>query len=252
MDDFVHALSSWGVLPFSILLIAAFLYWLLVMLGALDLDMLNFGHEHDSAASDHDHHPGFFSGLLEFLSIGKVPLTIIVSMLVVFGWLVAMASELILPLWGALDAIVALAVAFPLTGLACRPLRVLFQALDGGVKTGVHLLGREARITSATCDEHFGTASCPVPESDDLLLNVVASRPGLVFRRDEIVVIADYDATGQRYVVGPAAYLLPPSTRVEAEVPPSPVLPPVSMPIAAALPFSSTPSSSTPRQPLSQ
>ena len=238
MDDFLHALTSWGVLPFSILLIVAFLYWLLVMLGALDLDLLHLGHEHEGAHGDHDHHPGFFSGMLEFLSLGKVPVTIIVSILTVFGWLVAMASELILPLWWPLDLALALAVAFPLTGFACRPLRALFRALDGGIKTGVHLLGREARITSATCDERFGTASCPVPDSDDLLLNVVASRPGLVFQRDEIVVIADFDADAQRYLVGPAAYRLPPAAQPGSE--PAPML------TTAAAPEKS----STPRQPL--
>lgn len=238
MDDFLHALTGWGVLPFSILLIAAFLYWLLVMLGALDLDLLHLDHDQDGAQGEHGHHLGFFSGLLEFLSIGKVPVTIIVSILVVFVWLVAMASELILPLWWPLDLVLALAVALPLTGFACRLLRALFQALDGGIKTGVHLLGREARITSATCDERFGTASCPVPDSDDLLLNVVASRPGLVFQRDEIVVIADYDADGQRYLVGPAAYRLPPAAQLGSE--------PASGLTAEPAPTSA----STPRQPL--
>ena len=222
MDDFLHALTSWGVLPFSILLIAAFLYWLLVMLGALDLDLLHLDHDHDAAQGDHGHHPGFFSGFLEFLSIGKVPVTIIVSFLVVSGWLVAMASELCLPLWWPLDLVLAVALAIPLTGFACRPLRALFHALDGGIKTGIHLLGREGRITSATCDERFGTASCAVPDSDDLLLHVVASRPGLVFQRDDIVVIADIDADGQRYLVGPAAYRLPPAAQPTDE--PVPVL----------------------------
>ena len=155
MEEFVHALGSYGVAPFSALLTASLLYWLMVILGAMDLDILHFGHGHDAGHHGGDHAEahapgGLFHGLLEFLSIGKVPITITLSILIVIGWGVAMALTLLLHLWWPLVLATALLVGIPLTGFATRPLRALFTALSGGVATGVSLIGREARITSAT------------------------------------------------------------------------------------------------------
>lgn len=225
MEDFIHALGSTGVAPFTVLLIAAILYWLMVILGALDLDILHLGHGHDaghdaghggshgSGSHDSSHdgeshlHGGMVHGLLEFLSIGKVPLTIILSILVLVGWMVGMSAVLVLHLWWPVVLALALSVAIPVTGFACRPLRAIFSVLDGGVHMGVSLVGREARITSTTCDAHFGTATCEA-DGAEVLLRVAAIRPELVFQRDAIVVIADHAVERDLYLVAPAGYRL--------------------------------------------
>lgn len=236
MEDFLHALASGGVAPFTVLLVAAILYWLLVILGALDLDLLHLGGDHGGEAGHDaghdgpgDGHHSLFTGLFEFLSIGKVPITVILSILVFSGWSVAMAMALLLPLWWPLVLAGALAAALPITGLACRPLRAVFNSLNRGVETGISLIGREARITSATCDHTFGTAVVEA-QGDDLILDVVAIREGLAFRKDEVVVIADHDPEHRRYLVGPAAYRqealaerpAPPAAAVPAAPPPEP------------------------------
>lgn len=236
MEDFLHALASGGVAPFTVLLVAAVLYWLLVILGALDLDLLHLGGDHGGEAGHDaghdgpgDGHHSLFTGLFEFLSIGKVPITVILSLLVFSGWSVAMALALLLPLWWPLVLAGGLAAALPITGLACRPLRAVFSALNRGVETGLSLIGREARITSARCDHTFGTAVVE-GQGDDLLLDVVAIREDLAFRKDEVVVIADHDPEHRRYLVGPAAYRqealaerpAPPATAVAAAPHPEP------------------------------
>ena len=239
MEDFLHALGSGGVAPFTVLLTASLLYWLMVILGALDLDILHVGHGHDAGhhGGGHDaghhqsgHHAteshapgGLLHGFLEFLSIGKVPLTVVLSILVFCGWGAGMAAVLLLHLWWPLVLTLALAVAIPVTGIACRPLRALFGALDGGVATGVSLLGREARITSATCDATFGTATCEA-ERTEVLLRVASIRPELVFQRDAVVVIADHDAERDLYLVAPAGYRHEPQPAVTST--PPPVVPP--------------------------
>ena len=217
MHDFLQAIGSWGVAPFSVLLVAAILYWLMVIIGALDIEVLHLGHHAEGTDASHgdshagpDHHPGLLSGFLEFLSVGKVPLTVIVSLLVFIGWSIAMALALLVPLalqpwaWPLVFA-GGLAGAIPLAAGLCRPLRKIFGALDRGVATGLSLLGREARITSMVCDANFGTATCDVGDAE-VLLRVVTSRPELLFHRDDVVVIADHEAEHDRYVVGPATY----------------------------------------------
>lgn len=209
MEEFLQALTSGGVAPFTVLLVAAVLYWLLVILGALDLDLLHLGGEagHDAGHDGHggDGHHGLFTGLFEFLSIGKVPITVVLSLLVFTGWGTAMALALLLPLWWPLVLAGGLAAALPVTGFATRPLRAVFSALNRGVETGVSLVGCEARITSAACDHRFGTAVVQ-QGGDELILDVVAIREDLRFAKDEVVVIADHDAERRCYLVGPAAY----------------------------------------------
>ena len=221
MHDFLQAIASWGVAPFTVLLIAAILYWLMVIAGALDIDLIYLGDHgashgdspggiHGDSHVDSDHHPGFLSGFLEFLSVGKVPLTVIVSLLVFIGWSIAMALALLLPgvfswAWPLVFG-GGLVGSIPLTAFLVRPMRKVFGALDSGVATGLSLLGREARITSVECTATFGTATCDVGDAE-VLLRVVTSRPELLFHRDEVVVIADHDAENDRYVVGPATYL---------------------------------------------
>jgi len=239
MNEFLHALGSWGVAPFSVLLVAAILYWLMVIAGALDIDLVHLGHHAEASGDGHGdshagahHHPGLLSGFLEFLSVGKVPLTVIVSLLVFIGWSIAMTLALLIPFAWPLAFVGGLAGAIPLTAALCRPLRGIFGALDRGVATGTSLVGREARITSVLCNATFGTANCDVGDAE-VLLRVVASRPELLFHRDDVVVIADYDAENDCYVVGPATY------RNADE--------PVSIP--ASLPASLPPSIATPLQP---
>lgn len=224
MEDFLYAMSSGGVAPFTVLLTAAILYWLMVILGALDLDILHVGHGHE-AGSDAGHHDsghdshlhgGVVHGLLEFLSVGKVPLTIILSVLVLSGWIVGMTAVLALHLWWPLVLLLALSVAIPVTGLACRPLRAIFSVLDGGVHMGVSLIGREARITSVTCDTTFGTATCEA-DGAEVLLRVAAIRPELVFPRDTVVVIADHELERDVYLVAPAGYRLEDPSGVAAK-----------------------------------
>jgi Protein of unknown function (DUF1449) len=215
MDEFLRALMSGGVAPYTALLIATGLYWLLVILGAVDLDILHLSHEvdghghghgHGPAGDGDGHHPHWFSGFFEFLSLGRVPLTVILSILFFSAWAVAMVLALF-GWWWPVVLVGAWLIAVPMTGVACRPLRVVFSSLDRGVKAGISLLGREAHITSATCDASFGTATCLVDDAE-MLLDVVAIRPELRFRRDQPVIIVDYDPERERYLVGPAVHLL--------------------------------------------
>lgn len=254
MDEFLHALGSWGVAPFSVLLVAAILYWLLVILGALDIDLLHLHIGHGDGAGDghggSDSHSGPLSGFLEFLSIGKVPLTVILSLLVFVGWSASMCLALPLALPWPLVFAGGLAVAIPVTGLVCRPLRAVFTALDHGVDAGISLLGREARITSAVCDASFGTATCDVGEAE-VLLRVLASRPELVFHRDDVVVIADHDAERDVYLVGPAAYRMAQPEAQSTGRPADPVIPALLEPPADA-PAPATSQTSPTRQRLPQ
>lgn len=263
MDQFIAALLAPPALFFTLLLGAALLYWLMVIVGALDLDLIHLDHAGDGHGHEvgdghgHDGHDGgdghgMLHGVLEFLSVGKVPITLIGTCLVLIGWLVCMTAQLTLvpllaaalPLW--LLALVlfaaALVVALPLTAVAMLPFRSAFATPDNpGQKGGISLVGQLARVTSRTVDPTFGTAVCTMGGSD-IVLNVITGRSDLILTKDQQAVIVHYDDERQVHVLGPAPdyTLAPPANEAPALPAAAPVPEPV-FPVADATPTTAAP-----------
>jgi hypothetical protein len=250
MEAFLHALISVPTVVFSVVLGVCTLYWLMVILGALDFDLLHHG---DGGGHEAGHHGdgdghGMLSEFWRFLQVGTVPITIVVSVVALIGWTVSMFGELIvgpaaraaLPgwLWALALGAGALAAALPLAALPLRPLRRVF-AEGATTHARTALVGRLARITSLTCDHRFGTATALV-DGAELVLNVAAIRAELHFAKGDAVVIAAYDDERDTYLVGPAPHL----AAVEAGAQPAasalpsplPAPTPTSTPIPAAPP----------------
>lgn len=263
MDQFIAALLAPPALFFSLLLGAALLYWLMVIVGALDLDLFHLGHGgdgHGHGVGDghgHDGHDGGgghgpLHGALDLLSVGKVPLTLVATALVLTAWLVCMVGQLtLLPLLAAalppwLLALVlfaaAVAVALPVTAVAMLPLRQAFAPSDeAGQRGGISLVGQLARVTSRTVDPAFGTAVCTLGGSE-IVLNVVTGRPDLVLTKDQQAVIVHYDDERQVHVLGPAPEpaLAPAADETPARPAPAPVSEP-SFPVADVPPSTTAP-----------
>jgi len=211
MSEFLAALLAIPTIVFTGLLGLVLLYWLTVLAGALDIDL---GH-HDAGGHDADMTPGGHEthGFLEFLSIGKVPVTIIVSVFTFLAWMLSMAGELLLraPLTAVIpNPLFSLALfpavvipSFVLTAYAVRPLRGIFnQHVEHGEEG---LVGRMVRITSRTADQQFGTATCDNAGAG-ILLNVVC-RDGVTLMRDDMAVVVEFDAEKQLYHVAPFSHV---------------------------------------------
>ncbi len=229
MDPFLHALIAMPTAIYSGLLALVLLYWLSVIVGALDLDLLHLGghghldvghggaghgggaghHDADTGVGGHEAH-GFF----EFLSLGQVPITITATGIVFLAWLQAMALDLGLrttvePWVGhLLFALLLAAVCVPaviITGYAVRPLRRIFTMYDEHGEAS--LVGRPVRITSLVVDQGFGTAAVAA-QGPELLLNVVC-REGVRLAKHDMAVVVDYLPHRAVYVVAPYAHLEP-------------------------------------------
>lgn len=255
MDEFLRHLISPPALFFTIICGAAMLYWLMVILGALDLDILHFGHgdsAHGVEAGHGDGHGddggghhldghGLLHAFFEMMSVGKVPVTIILSLLALLGWMGCMLGQIIIAplataiLPNALFALLlfagAVLLALPLTALGVRPLRGLFSQLDTASRGGISLVGRLARITSVKADAGFGTAVCVV-DGAELILNVLSNRPELVFAKGQEVVIASWDDERQCHRIGPAPRLAGNAGEASA---PADTTPPTGMPVSTPI-----------------
>ena len=75
MDALLANLTAFPTVIFSVLMGIAVIYWLFVIVGALDIDLLHvgdFGDHGDAGSHDSEagHNPNV---ILEFLGFGKVP-----------------------------------------------------------------------------------------------------------------------------------------------------------------------------------
>lgn len=204
MWEYIFAFPTvlWTI-PFLIVLI----YWLLVILGAMDIDMVPLDTEAEFEAD-------VGGGFLDMLSLGSVPLTVVLSTLITIGfWVTLTGAVLIGPLAGdgAVGALIwvglfvaALVVALVLTGLSMRPMRRLFVMHTREAKA--NLIGHSVTITCIKVSEEFGTADCQFEGSGPpLQLNVVIASPAYDLNRDDEAVVVDYRESDNTYLVAPLA-----------------------------------------------
>jgi len=222
---------------FTVLLGLVILYWVLFLIGGLDLDVLGGADgaaegalegaaegalegaaggavegAADGALGGVDGVDGAVegaTGLLQTLKLRSVPATVAVSFFVFLGWL---TSYLALRLFGpVLPDILAQLVVFVVAcagglfgaSVAVRPFAKLF--VDHKVTRLKDLVGRVVIITTGRVDERFGQANCDT--SDSFILEVRAKKGSLLTRGD-VGLLIDYDAETRTFTVEPADALL--------------------------------------------
>lgn len=205
MNELLSAILTFPTVLFTILLGVVVLYWAFVLLGTLDVDLLDGG----DAEADVDGEPNGVAGVLQALGLSGVPLTLSLSLLILASWVLCiLAMELIgggPARWpGALAGIGALVLAVPLTALAVRPLRRFF--VTHSAVGNRSLVGKICTITTLRVDERYGQA-----EVEDggagLLVQVRATganglkrgdRALLFDYKDEVFLVAPLDRAFQR------------------------------------------------------
>lgn len=184
-------------LPFSILLGLVVLYWLFVAIGLMGMD---FGVDADIDAdidgSIADGHTGLFSGLLNFVNIGEVPITIVLSFLTLCIWTLSITVNYY---WTGSSFILGLAAYLPiflvslvLTRFLTMPFRPLMRALNRQGDEHLPVVGRTCTITTSEATASFGQAQIET-KGAPILINVRTAdgeplsrgTTGLIVRKDE-------------------------------------------------------------------
>ena len=101
MIDFLQLCISPIILPFTILMGVAMLYWLTFIFGAVSLDTFDIDYDPDVGGDldvdcDVDGHTSGGGALMSFLklfNVGDVPIMILITTLVVVMWAVAMLTK---------------------------------------------------------------------------------------------------------------------------------------------------------------
>lgn len=200
-------------LVLSVLLVLAAGYWLLVVLGGLGIDSLDFDFDTDVDA-DVDVQGGHASGghglgsagmstsVMRFLGVGEVPLLILLTVFLFLMWAIGVLTYPWLGGWHvALQLVLTVPMAIVsvlVTVVVTSPLRMLFRRIHEQEQKEQQLVivGRTGRVVSLTATATHGQVELET-EGAPLRLNVRTNGPEVVLNKgDEAVVVGEDRATG--------------------------------------------------------
>lgn len=189
-------------LPFTILLGLVVVYWLLTLLGAIGLDSVDA----DLDAHAHDVHDGGHLGdipatMLRVVNAGAVPLTVVLSMLVLTLWMFSIVLNFYFnPGHSMLLAggffLAAFILAVVATKIITQPLVPLMRRLKAAEDTAP-VLGEVGIVRSIQIDSSYGQVEVERPDGAPALLSARLgpdSEP--VLRGNPVAIISMDEASG--------------------------------------------------------
>jgi hypothetical protein len=194
---FIETCMSWPAYPASLLMLVICLYWILVILGALDFDGMDFDIDLDSGT---DSVLGLGWVGLRSLNLGTVPLIIWMTVFGTAWWIFAAAVETGLPQddWQTIIFAITrdVGVAVLLTKLITQPMRGKFE--HKVPNPSAEMIGKTCLVTSSEVTPKFGQAEYET-EASPLTLHVRSDEPGI--GKGAIVELVSYDSENHVYHV---------------------------------------------------
>ena len=203
MIDFINDCFLGPNLIATCVLLMALMYWILVMMGLLGIDALDFDMDF-SVDTDVDVALSSGAVFLRFLNLGDVPLMLWVSTFAVGFWASSMslndpdkfaAMSYMLGM-SAVNVVVGVIVAKALT----QPLRGKFTPVEPN--KAAELVGNDCVVTTSEVTDSFGQARYET-EAAPLLINVRCENETL--HKDDLATIVRYDLATKLYLVKKAS-----------------------------------------------
>jgi len=201
MNAFLLETIAPANLPFTLLLNLIMLYWLFVIIGAIDLEFLDVDLPADG---DMDADGSFFTGFLQLLKMGDAPVMAAVSVMALIAWTISMVYNHYLNVghrgWIA-AAVIALIflISFLVTVMIARLLNKLFgpfNSEEDAMQTCMYQVGTvlTSEVNAAFGQVEIQTSGAPV--------TINARAPDdLTFLKGEKVLVYDEDREKGVYFV---------------------------------------------------
>lgn len=200
MSPFFQTISSFPTVVFSFFLVVSLLFWLVAIIGVIDIDSLDAGSDAGGMIS------GASSLLMKF-GLNGVPITIIFSFVALIGWAVSYNAVYFLHTANYIGPIrwifnigifvSSLYLSVVITAQLIKPLRSLFYKMSADVQKNV--LGHVAVVRTSRVDEKFGEAEF-YDGGAGLILKVRAVA-GQQFKKNDRVVLLEYLESQNAYRV---------------------------------------------------
>lgn len=223
MKEFLDIVIQFPTVIFTVLLGVIVLYWMLAVFGVFDLDVLDFDFDLDldadvdldldadvgDAGDVETGHSGIGGFMATFGLVG-VPVTVIVSLIVMWCWLLTLLYgaylQPMLPDWGftwAISAVVvfvAFIVSLFLTQFTIKPIQPLFEH-SGKALGNKDIVGQLCEIITGRVDDKFGQARYNKDGAG--LVIEVRNMSGANLKKGNTALIVGYNAEKMTYRVEP-------------------------------------------------
>lgn len=203
MDIFLQIIFTFPTVFFTFFLALSVVYWLLTVLGFAGIEALNLDLDGaDSVAS-----LNVFSGLLFRLGLNGVPITIVISLISLLGWMLCFLVVYFVYPWIPLrwlQFVIGMPVIVGLlyfsaiiTAVLIKPLRPIFLASNQQAQK--QIVGQVAVVRTGEVNRNFGEVY--LEDGGAGLIIKVRSYKDEVFKRGEKVVLLEYVAGENIYRV---------------------------------------------------
>lgn len=209
MTNFLDAAIAYPTMIYTALLVVVLFYWLLAIVGLVDLESSGLEIETELQADADVGDLGTLAGFLVALGINGVPFSIVVSLMVLLSWMFSCLFGMwLLPLVPSapLAAVAGTAVlilcpllALPLTARLIRPMRGLF--VTHTAISNHSLVGSSCKVLTGHVDEKFGRAEVST-RGTGVNIAVWAETPNDLVK-GSVARIIEYDSARQRYLIAP-------------------------------------------------
>lgn len=157
---FTTAIAGANIIP-TTLLALVILYWLIVIVGAIDIEFLDIDIDVD-ADGDVDMLEGPFHGILAFLNIAELPFMLVFSIIVLIFWTISMLLYFLpIKTGGVLNGILLIPtfiISLLLTRVVTNPLKGLFAGVQRENDEGSQIEGKLGTLLSDLTYGRLGQA----------------------------------------------------------------------------------------------
>jgi hypothetical protein len=199
MDPFYQNISTFPTAIFTFVLAICVLYWLLAVLGAVDIDVLDIdGLDADVDLGSEATSVNALAAVMLRFGLNGIPVTIIVSFLSLFGWLTSYyIMHYVSPLvpggmlhysFSLLVLFMAFWLAVFLTAIIVTLLRPAFSKIEQ--KTIKLILGKIAVVRTSKVTDSFGEAF--LEDGGAGLILKVRSSKNQTFVKGDKILLAEY------------------------------------------------------------
>jgi hypothetical protein len=209
LDSFTDVISSYPTSVYTVVLGIMLVFWIFAIVGMFDIDILPGDAGDDVFDGDVDFDgemPGFI-GLLHTLGLTGVPLTLVISIIALLGFifsyfstvwiLLPLGSDLLRYLIGSAILVASFAIAIPITAQAIKPMKPLFVKHYAPSKRDY--VGHQCVVTSSTVNSEFGIGTV---ETHGAPLQIdIRTQAGEVYAKGDTLRIAQYDPAQDSFEV---------------------------------------------------
>jgi hypothetical protein len=209
MEQLLEVASQFPTVIYSTVLGVVVVYWLIGMLGLVDLGLAGDADLELDVDSDVDVSVGGLTGFMLTFGLTGVPFTLVISIVTLICWLISFYLQFYILNWlpdgwlyylmGSIASFIIFLISLPLTAIVIRPLKGMFKSVETTLSD--HLVGNSATIVTGTVSETFGQARL-FKNGAEMLLDVRCD-PEHTLKKGDKVLLIEYLTEKYAYIVAP-------------------------------------------------